>query len=42
MNLAFAYALLAGVSMAAYVIGMRLASSETHPALGTGVALTAP
>jgi transporter family protein len=37
MNLAFAYALLAGVSMATYVIGMRLASSETHPALGTAL-----
>jgi drug/metabolite transporter (DMT)-like permease len=37
MNLAFAYALLAGASMATYVIGIRLASSETHPALGTAL-----
>jgi len=37
MNLAFTYALLAGVSMATYVIGLRLASSETHPALGTAL-----
>src|SRR5262245_39776638 len=37
MNLAFAYALLAGLSMATYVIGIRLASSETHPVLGTAL-----
>ena len=36
-NLAFAYALLAGASMAAYMIGLRLASSGTHPALGTAI-----
>jgi transporter family protein len=37
MNLAFVYALLAGLSMATYVIGIRLASSETHPVLGTAL-----
>ena len=37
MNLAFAYAFAAGVSMAAYVIGARLGSSGTHPALGTAI-----
>ena len=36
-NLAFAYALGAGVSMATYVIGLRLGSSGTHPALGTAI-----
>lgn len=36
-NLAFAYALGAGVSMAAYIIGLRLGSSGTHPALGTAI-----
>ena len=37
-NVAFAYAVGAGVSMAAYIIGARLGSSgtsATHPALGT-------
>jgi len=37
-NLAFGYALLAGVSMTAYIIGARLASPGIHPALGTGIA----
>jgi bacterial/archaeal transporter family protein len=36
-NLAFAYALGAGVSMATYIIGARLGSSGTHPALGTAI-----
>jgi bacterial/archaeal transporter family protein len=36
-NVAFGYALLAGVSMATYIIGLRLASSDVHPALGTAV-----
>jgi drug/metabolite transporter (DMT)-like permease len=36
-NLAFAYALGAGVSMATYVIGARLGSSGTHPVLGTAI-----
>ena len=36
-NLALAYALGAGVSMAAYIIGLRLGSSGTHPALGTAI-----
>ena len=36
-NLAFAYALGAGVSMAAYIIGARLGSSGTHPVLGTAI-----
>ena len=36
-TLAFAYALGAGVSMAAYIIGLRLGSSGTHPALGTAI-----
>ncbi len=36
-NLAYGYALLAGVSMATYVIGLRLASPGTHPALGTAI-----
>src|SRR5262252_705936 len=35
LNLAFAYAFAAGVSMAVYVVGARLGSSGTHPALGT-------
>jgi drug/metabolite transporter (DMT)-like permease len=37
MNLAFTYALLAGVSMAAYIVALRLASTGTHPVLGTAV-----
>ena len=36
-NLAFAYAVGAGVSMATYIIGARLGSSGTHPALGTAI-----
>jgi drug/metabolite transporter (DMT)-like permease len=36
-TLAFAYALGAGVSMATYIIGARLGSSGTHPALGTAI-----
>ena len=36
-NLAFAYALGAGVSMATYTIGARLGSSGTHPVLGTAI-----
>ncbi|HXJ77293.1 MAG TPA: EamA family transporter [Candidatus Methylomirabilis sp.] len=39
-NLAFAYAVGAGVSLAAYIIGARLGSSgttATHPALGTAI-----
>ena len=36
-NLAFAYALGAGVSMATYIIGARLGSSGTHPVLGTAI-----
>ena len=36
-NLAFAYALSAGVSMATYIIGARLGSSGTHPVLGTAI-----
>src|SRR5262245_59858078 len=36
-NVAFGYALLAGVSMATYIIGLRLASPDVHPALGTAV-----
>ena len=36
-NLAFGYALLAGVSMTAYIIGARLASPGIHPALGTAI-----
>lgn len=34
-RLAFSYALLAGVSMATYVIALRLAAPGTHPVLGT-------
>jgi hypothetical protein len=33
-NVAFGYALLAGVSMATYIVGLRLASPDVHPALG--------
>ena len=36
-NLAFAYALGAGVSLATYVVAARLGSSGTHPALGTAI-----
>src|SRR5713101_6591911 len=36
-NLAFAYALLAGVSMATYIICARIASPGIHPALGTAI-----
>jgi drug/metabolite transporter (DMT)-like permease len=36
-NLALTYALGAGVSMAAYIIGLRLGSTGTHPALGTAI-----
>ena len=36
-NLAFAYALGAGASLATYVIGLRLGSTGTHPALGTAI-----
>ena len=36
-NLAFLYAALAGVSMAAYIVGMRLAAPGTHPAVGTAI-----
>ena len=36
-NLAFVYALGAGVSMATYVVGARLGSSGTHPVLGTAI-----
>ena len=36
-NLAFAYALGAGVSMATYIVGARLGSSGTHPVLGTAI-----
>jgi len=36
-NLAFLYAVLAGVSMATYIIGARMASPGMHPALGTAI-----
>ena len=36
-NLAFVYALGAGVSLATYIVGARLGSSGTHPALGTAI-----
>ena len=36
-NPAFAYAVAAGVSMAAYIVGARLGSSGTHPVLGTAI-----
>jgi drug/metabolite transporter (DMT)-like permease len=36
-SLTFAYALLAGISLAAMAIGFKLASSEIHPALGTAL-----
>jgi uncharacterized membrane protein len=36
-NLAFAYALGAGVSLAPYIVGARPGSSGTHPALGTAI-----
>ena len=35
-NLSFVYAALAGVSLAAYIVGMRLAAG-THPAVGTAI-----
>ena len=34
-SLALTYALLAGLSMATYIIALRLAAPGTHPALGT-------
>ncbi len=37
LNLPFGYALLAGVSMATYIIGARMASPGIHPALGTAI-----
>jgi uncharacterized membrane protein len=36
-NLAFTYALLAGVSLSAYIVGLRLAGPGTHPVLGTAI-----
>jgi uncharacterized membrane protein len=36
-SLTFLYAALAGVSMAVYIIGMRLAAPGTHPAVGTAI-----
>jgi len=36
-SLALTYAVLAGVSMATYIIALRLAGPGTHPALGTAV-----
>ena len=36
-NSAFAYAVLAGVSMATYIVAARLGASGTHPALGTAI-----
>jgi uncharacterized membrane protein len=36
-NLAFTYALLAGVSLSAYIVGLRLAGPDTHPVLGTAI-----
>ena len=36
-NSAFVYAVLAGVSMATYIVAARLGSSGTHPALGTAI-----
>src|SRR5262245_6918462 len=36
-NLAFAYAILAGVSMAAYIVLARLAAPGIHPVLGTAI-----
>ena len=36
-SLALTYALLAGLSMATYVIALRLAAPGTHPALGTTI-----
>ena len=36
-NSGFAYAVLAGVSMATYIVAARLGSSGTHPALGTAI-----
>ena len=37
LNVAFAYAFGAGVSLAAYVVGARLGSAGTHPVLGTAI-----
>ena len=36
-NSAFVYAVLAGVSMATYIVAARLGASGTHPALGTAI-----
>ena len=36
-SLALTYALLAGISLATYVIALRLAAPGTHPALGTAI-----
>jgi drug/metabolite transporter (DMT)-like permease len=36
-NLAFAYAVGAGVSLATYVVGARLGAGGTHPVLGTAI-----
>lgn len=36
-NLAFVYAVGAGVSLATYVVGARLGASGTHPVLGTAI-----
>ena len=36
-NLAFAYAVGAGVSLATYIVAARLGSSGTHPVLGTAI-----
>ncbi|HEY2992516.1 MAG TPA: EamA family transporter [Methylomirabilota bacterium] len=36
-SLALTYALLAGLSLATYVIALRLAAPGTHPALGTAI-----
>jgi len=37
MNLAFTYAVLAGLSMAIYIVAARLAAPGIHPALGTAI-----
>jgi uncharacterized membrane protein len=37
LNLAFTYAVLAGASMATYIIAARMASPGIHPALGTAI-----
>lgn len=36
-SLAFTYALLAGISLTVYIVGLRLAGPGTHPALGTAI-----